>query len=200
MFVEEGVNRVPDDARAVLLRRFVHRHAAVWIARWRTFQRTRDVYGYSNQRSGQIHRTVVYRSSETQHWMYDSKLGSTVWNTIQNYFGSAGESPAALHRIQSKTKRKNRKEIIKVNPFATGDAHMHQLFHCLQWYAGSERVNVVATSFTQQTNTIWAFRTSTGWQAGEQVKQAGYIEQAIRLCGQRLAFGTGGPWFKSWDN
>ena len=27
-----------------------------------------------------------------------------------------------------------------VNPFATDDAYMPQLFHCLQWYAGSERV------------------------------------------------------------
>ena len=26
------------------------------------------------------------------------------------------------------------------NPFATGDVYMHQLSHCLQWYAGSERV------------------------------------------------------------
>ena len=30
--------------------------------------------------------------------------------------------------------------IILINPFATGDAHMRQHFHCLQWYAGSERV------------------------------------------------------------
>ena len=29
---------------------------------------------------------------------------------------------------------------IYVNPFATGDVYMRQLFHCLQWYAGSERV------------------------------------------------------------
>ena len=28
------------------------------------------------------------------------------------------------------------------NPFATGDAYMRQLFHCLQWYTGSERVNL----------------------------------------------------------
>ena len=28
----------------------------------------------------------------------------------------------------------------QINPFATGDAYMRQLFHCLQWYAGSERV------------------------------------------------------------
>ena len=28
-----------------------------------------------------------------------------------------------------------------LNPFATGDAYMCQLFHCLQWYVGSERVN-----------------------------------------------------------
>ena len=27
-----------------------------------------------------------------------------------------------------------------VNPFATRHTHMHQLFHGLQWYAGSERV------------------------------------------------------------
>ena len=27
-----------------------------------------------------------------------------------------------------------------LNPFATDDAYMRQLFHCLQWYAGSERV------------------------------------------------------------
>ena len=26
------------------------------------------------------------------------------------------------------------------NPFATGDTYMRQLFHCLQWYAGNERV------------------------------------------------------------
>ena len=30
---------------------------------------------------------------------------------------------------------------IGINPFATGDAYMRQLFHCLQWYAGSERVD-----------------------------------------------------------
>ena len=29
-----------------------------------------------------------------------------------------------------------------INPFATTDAYMRQLFHCLQWYAGSERVNM----------------------------------------------------------
>ena len=28
------------------------------------------------------------------------------------------------------------------NPFATGDAYMRQLFHCLQWYTGSERVKM----------------------------------------------------------
>ena len=28
-----------------------------------------------------------------------------------------------------------------INPFATGDVYMRQLFHCLQWYVGSERVN-----------------------------------------------------------
>ena len=28
------------------------------------------------------------------------------------------------------------------NPFDTGDAYMRQLFHCLQWYAGSERVKL----------------------------------------------------------
>ena len=28
-----------------------------------------------------------------------------------------------------------------VNPFATADANMRQYVHCLQWYAGSERVN-----------------------------------------------------------
>ena len=27
-----------------------------------------------------------------------------------------------------------------INPFTTRHAYMHQLFHCLQWYAGSERV------------------------------------------------------------
>ena len=27
-----------------------------------------------------------------------------------------------------------------INPFATGDVYMRQLFHCLEWYAGSERV------------------------------------------------------------
>ena len=30
---------------------------------------------------------------------------------------------------------------ININPFATGDAYMRPLFRCLQWYAGSERVN-----------------------------------------------------------
>ena len=29
------------------------------------------------------------------------------------------------------------------NPFATGDANMRQLFHCLQWYTGTERVNLI---------------------------------------------------------
>ena len=33
------------------------------------------------------------------------------------------------------------------NPFATGDAYMRQLFHCLQWYAGSERVNDYSVIF-----------------------------------------------------
>ena len=28
-----------------------------------------------------------------------------------------------------------------INPFATADANMRQYFHCLQWYAGSKRVN-----------------------------------------------------------
>ena len=28
------------------------------------------------------------------------------------------------------------------NPFATRHAYMRQLFHCLQWYAGSERVKI----------------------------------------------------------
>ena len=28
-----------------------------------------------------------------------------------------------------------------LNPFATTDAYIRQYFHCLQWYAGSERVN-----------------------------------------------------------
>ena len=33
----------------------------------------------------------------------------------------------------------------EINPFAsTGDAYMRQLFHCLQWYAGSERVKELA--------------------------------------------------------
>ena len=27
-----------------------------------------------------------------------------------------------------------------LNPFATVDVYMRQLFHCLQWYAGSKRV------------------------------------------------------------
>ena len=31
--------------------------------------------------------------------------------------------------------------IASINPFATSDAYMRQLFYCLQWYAGSERVN-----------------------------------------------------------
>ena len=30
--------------------------------------------------------------------------------------------------------------VTDINPFATGDAYMRQLFNCLQWYAGSERV------------------------------------------------------------
>ena len=30
---------------------------------------------------------------------------------------------------------------LKFNPFATRHAYMRQLFHYLQWYAGSERVN-----------------------------------------------------------
>ena len=28
-----------------------------------------------------------------------------------------------------------------INPFTTTDAYVRQHFHCLQWYAGSERVN-----------------------------------------------------------
>ena len=37
-----------------------------------------------------------------------------------------------------------------INPFATGDAYMRQLFHCLQRYAGSKRVNycAVTTEYT----------------------------------------------------
>ena len=31
---------------------------------------------------------------------------------------------------------------IQFNPFTTRHAYMHQLFHCLQWNAGSERVNI----------------------------------------------------------
>ena len=34
-----------------------------------------------------------------------------------------------------------------VNPFATGDAYMRQLFHCIQWYAGSKRVKLDPLSF-----------------------------------------------------
>ena len=33
---------------------------------------------------------------------------------------------------------------IPINPFTTGDAYMRQLFHCLQWYAGSERVKPIS--------------------------------------------------------
>ena len=33
------------------------------------------------------------------------------------------------------------------NSFATSDAYMRQLFHHLQWYAGSERVNVLYEFF-----------------------------------------------------
>ena len=42
-------------------------------------------------------------------------------------------------------KKNDKQQIIKneINPFATADAYMHQYFHCLQWYAGSERVNVI---------------------------------------------------------
>ena len=32
-----------------------------------------------------------------------------------------------------------------INPFATSDVYMQQLFHCLQWYAGSERVKQIIT-------------------------------------------------------
>ena len=32
------------------------------------------------------------------------------------------------------------KQSASFNQFATSDAYMRQLFHCLQWYAGSERV------------------------------------------------------------
>ena len=33
--------------------------------------------------------------------------------------------------------------LVIINPFATSDAYMRQLFHCLQWYTGSERVKVI---------------------------------------------------------
>ena len=32
-------------------------------------------------------------------------------------------------------------EVFLFNSFATAEANMRQYFHCLQWYAGSERVN-----------------------------------------------------------
>ena len=35
----------------------------------------------------------------------------------------------------------NKHHTWEINPFATGDAYMRQLFYCLQWYASSERVN-----------------------------------------------------------
>ena len=46
------------------------------------------------------------------------------------------------------------------NPFATGDAYMCQLFHCLQWYAGSERVKDVPLKiFTRVINFVaWKLR------------------------------------------
>ena len=36
------------------------------------------------------------------------------------------------------------------NPFATGDAYMRELFHCLQWYAGNERVNILLIEFVDR--------------------------------------------------
>ena len=42
------------------------------------------------------------------------------------------------------------------NPLATGDAYMRfmrQPFHCLQWYAGSERVNIYFSPI--ETKIVW---------------------------------------------
>ena len=51
--------------------------------------------------------------------------------------------------------------ICELYPFATSDAYMRQLFHCLQWYAGSERVK--QSSLSRMKFTIsWLKRRKTG--------------------------------------
>ena len=46
------------------------------------------------------------------------------------------------------------RESVLFNPFATGDAYMRQLFHSLQWYAGSERVKLGQIKTMPQPRTI----------------------------------------------
>ena len=51
-----------------------------------------------------------------------------------------------------------------MNPFATGDVYMRQLYHCLQWYAGSKRVKLkklvqhlfqVCLEWSQEKSELW---------------------------------------------
>ena len=55
--------------------------------------------------------------------------------------GKQRQTRATAELERGKTSREDGQIEQLINPFATGDAYMRQLFHCLQWYAGSERVN-----------------------------------------------------------
>ena len=69
-----------------------------------------------------------------------------------------------------------------INPFATGDAYMPQLFHCLQWYAGSERVKVIWWIIR------WLFWCS--YFQGDLSVYSGLLFDAIYLFGQAIQYAT----------
>ena len=55
---------------------------------------------------------------------------------------SSGLSWIRIRTSRVKGKSLTARPPLSLNPFATGDAYMRQLFHCLQWYACSEIVKL----------------------------------------------------------
>ena len=80
------------------------------------------------------------------NWVYSSVVVFRLQcHTHHSCPGHAGFTLSDVWMRPSQTKRAVRKF---VNPFATGDSYMRQLFHCLQWYAGSERVKLTFNTCT----------------------------------------------------
>ena len=110
---------------------------AINTCKWKTVFWTNEENTKNEIRSDFVFNVYVRR----QIFNY-SRRGCQLLASLHKFLSIAGWTVGitVIKKIHANRGRMHCK--VGINPFATGDAYMRQLFHCLQWYAGSERVNI----------------------------------------------------------